>query len=112
VAEGESIVEKKQTGLEVWFTPHSGTGNIHGDKTPTALPPPPPPRYKMAIVMTGIIFAILNIVGPQIRQLTMGLPMLLSTFVAVAIMVLIMIYVIMPSLTKLLGPWLVKKRLF
>jgi uncharacterized protein len=69
----------------------------------------PPPRYKMAIVMTGVIFVLLNTVVPLIRQLTMAFPTLLSTFVGVAIMVLFMTYVIMPSLTKLLRPWLAKK---
>jgi antibiotic biosynthesis monooxygenase (ABM) superfamily enzyme len=82
----------------------------HDDKAP--ITQPPPPRYKMAIVMTGIIFILLNIVIPQIRQLTIGLPTLLSTFLGVAIMVMLMNYVIMPPLTKLLRPWLDKKGLF
>jgi antibiotic biosynthesis monooxygenase (ABM) superfamily enzyme len=68
----------------------------------------PPPRYKMAILMTGVIFVLINTLLPQIRQLTMGLPVLLSTLVGVAIMVVLMNYVIMPSLTKLLRPWLAK----
>jgi uncharacterized protein len=74
--------------------------------------PPPPARYKMAIIMTGIIFALLNSLLPVIRQLTVGLPILLSSFVGVPIMVLLMMYVIIPLLTKLLRPWLTKKRLF
>lgn len=58
VAEGEPTVEK-QTGLEFWFTPHSGTGTINADKAQAAVPPP---RYKMAIVITGIIFVLINTV--------------------------------------------------
>jgi hypothetical protein len=108
VAEGEPMIEK-QTGLEFWFTPRSGTGNINGDKAPTAMPPP---RYKMAIVITGIIFVLVSILLPQIRQLTIGFPVVLSTLVGVVIMVLLMTYVIMPYVTRLLGPWLAKKRLF
>jgi hypothetical protein len=97
VTEGEPMVEK-QTGPELWFNPHSGTGNINGDdKAPAALPSPSslpqPPRYKMAILMTGIIFILLNIVVTQILQLTMELPSLLSTFVGIAIIVLLMTYV-------------------
>jgi len=107
VAEGEPLVEK-QTGLEFWFTPRSGIENINADKAPAAVPP----RYKMAIVITGIIFVLVSILLPQIRQLTIGLPVLLSTLVGVVIMVLLMTYVIMPSVTKLLRPWLAKKRLF
>jgi hypothetical protein len=108
VAEGEPMVEK-QTGLEFWFTPRSGTGKINGDKPPAAMPPP---RYKMAIVITGIIFVLVSILLPQIRQLTIGLPVLLSTLVGVGTMVLLMTYLIMPSVTRLLRPWLSKKRLF
>ena len=108
VTEGEPMVEK-QTGLEFWFTPRSGTESINGDKAPAAMPPP---RYKMAIVITGIIFVLVSILLPQIRQLTIDLPVLLSTLVGVVIMVLLMTYVIMPIVTKLLRPWLAKKRLF
>jgi uncharacterized protein len=125
VAEGEPVIEK-QTGLEVWFTPpHSRSGGgIKGDKAAAALPPSsrtttsttapiaPPPRYKMAIVITAIIFILVSILLPQIRQLTTGLHIHLSTFIGVAIMVLLMTYVIMPFLTRLFGPWLSKKKLF
>jgi antibiotic biosynthesis monooxygenase (ABM) superfamily enzyme len=54
----------------------------------------------------------LNGLLPVIRQLTMGLPILSSSFVGVSIMVLLMMYMIIPLLTKLLRPWLTKKRLF
>jgi antibiotic biosynthesis monooxygenase (ABM) superfamily enzyme len=124
VTEGEPVVEK-QTGLEIWFTPprsRSGGGSIKGDKAAAPLPPPssstttaaiaPPPRYKMAIIITAIIFVLVSILIPQIRQLTTGLHIHLSTFIGVVIMVLLMTYVIMPFLTRLLGPWLSKKRLF
>jgi antibiotic biosynthesis monooxygenase (ABM) superfamily enzyme len=112
VAEGEPVIEK-QTGLEFWFTPHSRTGrSVNGDKAPTPIAPPPPPRYKMAIVITAVIFILVSILLPQIRQLTTGLHIHLSTFIGVVIMVLLMTYVIMPSVTRLLGPWLSKKRLF
>jgi antibiotic biosynthesis monooxygenase (ABM) superfamily enzyme len=94
-----------------WLSLSSSLVNSNSDKAHTA-PPPPPPQYKMAIVMTGIIFVLLNILIPVIRQLTIGLPNLLSTLVGVAIMVLLMTYVIMPLLTKLLRPWLTEKRFF
>jgi uncharacterized protein len=111
VAEGEPVVEK-QTGLEFWFTPRSRTGrSVNGDKAPTPIAPPPP-RYKMTIVITAVIFILVSILLPQIRQLTTGLHIHLSTFIGVVIMVLLMTYVIMPSVTRLLGPWLSKKRLF
>jgi uncharacterized protein len=92
-----------------WFTLGSSLGNTNTDKAPSVLSPP---RYKMAIVMTGIIFVLLNILVLVIRQLTIGLPNLLSTLVGVVRMVLLMTYVIMPLLTKLLRPWLTEKRFF
>jgi hypothetical protein len=109
VTEGEPIVEK-QTGLEFWFTPRSGTEtkNYGANASVASIPP----RYKMAIVLTGIIFVLINTLIPQIRQATIGFPVLLSTLVGVAIMVMLMTYVIMPSVTRLLGPWLSKKKLF
>jgi antibiotic biosynthesis monooxygenase (ABM) superfamily enzyme len=113
VAEGEPVVEK-QTGLEIWFTPHSASGSIKGDEalSSSTTAPTAPARYKMAIVITAVIFILVSILLPQIRQLTTGLHIHLSTFIGVAIMVFLMTYVIMPSVTRLLGPWLSKKRLF
>ena len=106
VLEGKAKVEK-QTGLEFWFTPVI-------DNVSTAIEErqQQPPRYKMAIVVTGIIFILSSILIPQVEQATVGLPILLSTFVGVAIMVLLMTYVVMPSVTRLLRPWLLKKQLF
>jgi antibiotic biosynthesis monooxygenase (ABM) superfamily enzyme len=101
VTEGEPKTEI-QTGLEFWFTPLTST-NKHVT---------PPPRYKMAMVTGGVVFVLLSTLVPQIRQMTANLPILLSTLVGVVIMVLLMTYVIMPSMTKLLRPWLAKKRLF
>jgi len=103
VIEGKAKVVK-QTGLEFWFTPSSGNASIVVGEQP--------PRYKMAIVVIGIIFVLVSTLLPQVEQVTLGLPVLLSTFLGVAIMVLLMTYIIMPSVTRLLRPWLVKKRLF
>jgi antibiotic biosynthesis monooxygenase (ABM) superfamily enzyme len=109
IERGEDLIEgkakmEKQIGLEFWFTPSSGSAS-------TALEQQPP-RYKMAIVVIGIIFALVSTLLPQVEQATAGLPVLLSTLVGVAIMVLLMTYVIMPLVTRLLRPWLLKKRLF
>ena len=110
IEKGKDLIEgkakmEKQTGLEFWFTPSSGNAS-------TAVEQQQPPRYKMAIVVIGIIFVLVSTLLPQVQQATLGLPVLLSTFVGVTIMVLLMTYVIMPSVTRLLRPWLVKKRLF
>jgi uncharacterized protein len=112
IEKGKDLIEgkakmEKQTGLEFWFTPASARASTAVEQQQQ-----PPPRYKMAIVVTGIIFVLVSTLLPRVEQATVGLPVLLSTFVGVAIMVLLMTYVIMPSVTRLLRPWLVKKRLF
>jgi uncharacterized protein len=111
VVEGEDKVQKF-TGLEFWFTPRSpyrakDEANKNEDTSP---PGNVPPRYKMAIVTIGIIFVLLYTLLPQIRQLTETLPLLLSNLLGVIIMVLLMTYLIMPSVTRLLKPWLFKKK--
>lgn len=111
IEKGKDLIEgkakmEKQTGLEFWFTPASARASTAVEQQQ------PPPRYKMAIVVIGIIFVLVSTLLPQVQQATLGLPVLLSTFVGVTIMVLLMTYVIMPSVTRLLRPWLVKKRLF
>jgi uncharacterized protein len=112
VVEGEDTVQKI-TGLEFWFTPRSPhraklEANNNEDSSP---PVNVPPHYKMAIVTVGIIFVLLNTLLPPIRQLTEALPLLLSDLLGVIIMVLLMTYLIMPSVTRLLKPWLYKKKL-
>ncbi len=106
LVEGKAKVEK-QTGLEFWFTPV-----IDNASTVIEEHKQQPPRYKMAIVVTGVIFILASVLIPQVERATVGLPVLLSTFVGVAIMVLLMTYVIMPSVTRLLRPWLLKKEPF
>ena len=101
VTEGEPKVQK-MTGLEFWFTPLSS-----GNKEVI-----PPPRYKMAIVTGAVVFTLLGTLIPPIIQMTSSLPIIFSTLVGVVIMVLLMTYVVMPTVTTLLKPWLVKKRLF
>jgi len=110
IEKGEALIEgkakmEKQIGLEFWFTPSSGSAS-------TVLEQQQPPRYKMAIVVIGVIFVLVSTLLPQVEQATAGIPVLLSTLVGVAIMVLLMTYVVMPSVTRLLRPWLLKKRLF
>lgn len=103
VEEGQSKTEL-QTGLEFWFTPLLGDSGSEGAILP--------PRYKMAIVTAGIVFVLLSTLVPAVRQVTSDLPVLLSTLIGVLIIVLLMTYVIMPSVTRLLKPWLYKKKFF
>lgn len=103
VTEGDPRVEK-QSGLEFWFTPNSGNA--------TAAALDHPPRYKMAMVIIGVIFVLVSTLLPLIRDATAVLPTLLSILLGVVIMVLLMTYVIMPTVTRVLKPWLSKKKFF
>lgn len=112
VVEGEDKVQKL-TGLEFWFTPRSPyrTKSEATNNEARSQPVNLPPRYKMALVTVGIVFLLLNTLIPQIEQLTAPLPLLLSSLLGVTIMVFLMTYLIMPSITRLLKPWLYKKKL-
>ena len=108
VTEGEPILSK-QTGLEFWFTPkQDASKNGAGQQAATI-----PPRYKMAIVTGAFVFVLLISIAQGIRQL-LGpvLPSSLVTLIAVVVMVILMTYVIMPTATRLMRPWLYKNRLF
>ena len=106
IAEGEPVVEK-QTGLEFWFTPQQF------GKDGQLLRPAIPPRYKMAIVTGGFVFALLISIAQILRQ-TLGpvLPSILVTLISVIIMVFLMTYLIMPIATRLMRPWLYKNKIF
>ena len=105
---------QKFTDLEFWFTPRSPyrarhEANNNEDTSPAVNVPP---RYKMAIVTVDIIFVLLYTLLHQIRQLTETLPLLLSDLLGVIIIVLLMTYLIMPSVTRLLKPWLFRKKYY
>ena len=112
VVEGEDKVQKV-TGLEFWFTPRSPHryGREANNNEASGQTVNVPPRYKMAIVTAGIVFVLLNTLIPQIEQLTAPFPLVLSSLLGVIIMVFLMTYLIMPSVTRLLKPWLYKSKL-
>jgi antibiotic biosynthesis monooxygenase (ABM) superfamily enzyme len=103
---GRELVEadpevQKLTGFEFWFTPYS--------KRSSGLAPLiPPPRYKMVIVTIPVIALLLLTLVPQIHFITesLSIPYSIRFVIAIAIMVLLMTYFIMPFLTKVLRPWL------
>lgn len=90
MADSENEI-RRVPGLD-WFTPDRST--------------PTPPRYKMAIVLTGVIFVLSGIFTPIVKALFKGLPPILSQLITVAIQVVLLTYVILPRLTKLLSRWL------
>jgi uncharacterized protein len=100
------VIEDEPSGkanrLEFWFTP------IFGNTTPAS----EPPRYKIAIVTGAVIFVLLNTLLPLMQSVTAGVPIVLEVLILVIIIILLMTYVIMPTISKLLRPWLSKKKFF
>lgn len=79
------------TGLEFWFDPPKGT----------RVPQPSP--HRMALVLVGVVFSLVMILGAVLGPLTPGWPEPLRVFIAVIIQVTLMTYVIMPRLTPMIA---------
>lgn len=92
---------QKLTGLEFWFTPYPKR-NSHSMLLDS------PRRYKMVIVTIPVIALLLLTLVPQIHFIgeSLLIPYSIRFVIAIAIMVLLMTYFIMPLLTKVLRPWL------
>ena len=92
---------QKLTGLEFWFTPYS-------KKNSHSMPLDSPRRFKMVIVTIPVIALLLLTLVPQIHFIgeSLSIPYSIRFVIAIAIMVLLMTYFIMPLLTKVLRPWL------
>lgn len=92
---------QKLTGLEFWFTPYPKR-NSHSMLLDS------PRRYKMVIVTIPVIALLLLTLVPQIHFIgeSLSIPYSIRFVIAIAIMVLLMTYFIMPLLTKVLRPWL------
>jgi uncharacterized protein len=92
---------QKLTGLEFWFTPYS-------KKNSHSMPLNSPHRYKMVLVTIPVIALLLFTLVPQIHLIgeSLSIPYSIRFVFAIAIMVLLMTYFIMPLLTKVLRPWL------
>jgi uncharacterized protein len=87
-------VFNKATGLETWFE----LPNTHAIV--------PPPKWKMAVVtfLAASVVSYLTrlILGPYLS----GWPMVTTTPLYVAILILALTYFVMPNLSKLLRRWL------
>jgi uncharacterized protein len=92
---------QKLTGLEFWFTPYS-------KRNSDSMLVNSPRRYKMVIVTIPVIAALLLTLVPQIHFITesLSIPYSIRFVIAIAIMVLLMTYFIMPLLTRVLRTWL------
>lgn len=101
--EGEALLESppavERTGLETWFqVPSDGPAFV------------PPPRWKMwltsVVAIYPFVLAFLLWVNPQIK----GWPVFIRAAVLPLVLLSLMTFLVMPSVTRLLRPWLASKR--
>jgi uncharacterized protein len=85
---------RKLTGLEFWFTAPPGTVT------------PQPSRFRMAVVMIVVVYVFVLILSPLVSLIMPNAMFQIRLFVAIAIEVMLMTYVVMPRLTRWLARWI------
>lgn len=88
-----------RSGIDFWFTPHSAT--------PLRAKP-----FKQFLITLSAIFPLVLVVpaifAPALVQIGLQPSNLLSQFLTIAVIVYIMVYLVMPRYTRLVGVWLFK----
>jgi len=87
-------VFRHSTGLELWFTPPAGT------VVATAT------RWRMALLMIVVIYALVLILGRGVNAALPGQPFELRLGVTIAVEVTLMTYLVMPWVTRKLARWI------
>ena len=82
------------TGMERWFTP------------PNRAVTQPPPRYKTAILVLVGLYPVVLLLGLVLRPFMAGLPYSLQVLVSLVISIPIMVWIVLPQLTRLFFRWL------
>jgi uncharacterized protein len=87
-------VFRTATGLELWFTPPTGT------VVATAT------RWRMAVLMIVVIYALVLVLGRGVNFVLDGQSFELRLAVTISIEVTLMTYWVMPLLTRKLARWI------
>jgi antibiotic biosynthesis monooxygenase (ABM) superfamily enzyme len=82
---------ERLSGLELWFTPPPGTVV------------PQPSRFRMALVMIGVVYTLVLSLGSLVGLVLREAPMPLRLLVTITLEVFLMTYVLMPRLTRALA---------
>jgi len=93
LVEGEPRYERL-SGLETWFT-------LPGQRAIV-----PPPRWKMALVTLLAVYPASLFLGVTVGEWIKSWPMIASSLIIGASMVILLTWVLMPQLTLLLKAWL------
>ena len=81
--------------LEFWFSPEHHAGRA-------------PAKYKMALVTLAVIWPMVHFI-PRALNSVVPMPSLAAELTSVATIVLLMTYLVMPTVTRLLEPWLFRR---
>jgi len=97
LVEADAVWEKL-TGLEFWFSAPPGTVV------------PQPSRPRMALVMIGVVFTLVLVIGSGVNalfsQISVDIPYPLRLLVTIAIEVVLMTWWVMPWITRRLAAWI------
>lgn len=102
LTQAKSLVEsdphiQQISGIEAWFS-------IPGQALKT------PPRYKMALLTWGAVYALINLLNTFITPLLKSFPHGIASLILCGMMVVLLTYVVMPQVTRLFRKWLYPKR--
>lgn len=82
------------TGLEFWFSPPAGTVVAQ------------PVRWRMALVMVVVVYALVALIGGAVAALLPSVPAPLRLLLTIALEVALLTWWLMPRLTRWLAPWI------
>jgi len=97
---GESLVERR-TGIEGWFD-EPASRDVQ-DLRPT---PTPPPRWKQGVVIWLTFFPLSLVLGLLLSATGVDLPLAVRTLITTVVATPIMIYALLPWMTKRFEWWL------
>ena len=95
---GAAAAWRELTGLEFWFSPPPGTVV------------PQPVRWRMALVMVLVVYALVLTIGSAVGALLPGWPAGLRLLLTIVLEVALMTWWLMPRLTRWLAPWIFPQR--
>lgn len=82
------------TGLEMWFTP------------PPSTVAPQPVRWRMALVLGIVVYLLVLAFGTVASAIAADVPSPIRLFVVIAVEIVLMTYVILPTITRRLARWI------
>lgn len=85
---------RELSGFELWFEPPAGTVV------------PQPSRWRMAVVMVGVVYLLVLLIGSLVAWALPTVPAPLRLLVTIAVEVSLLTWFIMPRLTRALARWI------